>query len=201
MSKSTLLAIILAAAALVVAGIQYFNQPVELASAVDPARFSRGVEARRAINNSQPVIVANAQSTGVPLVARANGTDVASIDRDGDVAAVQGTYSGLVSANAGLSLVGHLRAATAAPAALVTGTALAPGALLQPVSMATAGTVPLTIPTAGRIICVWNTGSQGVTIADSGNQVLAGNVTLGQYDTLCGVSDGTRFLEIMRSNN
>lgn len=98
-------------------------------------------------------------------------------------------------------IVGHTTYATAAPAVAVTGTALAPGAALQPVSMATAGTVPLTIPNAGRHICIWNTGSQAVTIADAGNQVLAGNFALGQYDVLCGFSDGTRFIETTRSNN
>lgn len=123
------------------------------------------------------------------------GTDEYTFDQS------SATFLNTLTLSGGANLTGHLVAATAAPAAVVTGTALAPAGLLQPVSMATAGTVPLTIPSAGRIICTYNTGSQGITIADSGNQVLAGNITLGQYDVLCGISDGTRFIEITRSNN
>ena len=98
-------------------------------------------------------------------------------------------------------LEGHVIYATSTPATVVTGTALAPGAVMQPISIATAGTVPLTIPSAGVQFCVWNTGSQAVTIADSGNQVLAGNFAMGQYDVLCMFSDGTRLIERSRSNN
>lgn len=100
--------------------------------------------------------------------------------------------------------MGALVASTAAPLAGVASTAVAPDGILQPVSMATAGTVPLTIPSAGKIICIYNTGSQSVTLDDSGNQVLGGGgtpIALGQYDVICGFSDGTRFIEIARSNN
>ncbi len=108
--------------------------------------------------------------------------------------------SGSVSLGGG-KILGHTIYGTATPATVVTGTALAPGAFVQPVTIATAGTVPLTIPSAGVRVCIHNTGSQAVTIADTGNQVLAGNFALGQYDVLCGFSDGTRFIETSRSNN
>lgn len=114
------------------------------------------------------------------------------------------TFLNALTLSGGEVLTGHLAASTAAPVAGVASTAIALGGLLQPVSMATAGTVPITIPSAGRIICIYNTGSQSVTLDDSGNQVLAGGgtpVALGQYDTICGFSDGTRFIELMRSNN
>jgi len=101
----------------------------------------------------------------------------------------------------GGAIMGHTLYGTATPATVVTGTALAPGAFVQPITIATAGTVPLTIPSAGVRVCIHNTGSQAVTIADTGNQVLAGNFALGQYDVLCGFSDGTRFIETSRSNN
>jgi hypothetical protein len=38
-------------------------------------------------------------------------------------------------------------------------------------------------------------------IQDTGNQVLAGDLTLGQYDVLILWFDGTRWVEISRSNN
>lgn len=108
---------------------------------------------------------------------------------------------GSIALSSGSAIQGHTIYGTATAATVVTGTALAPGAAKQPISIATAGTVPLTIPSAGVDVCIWNTGSQAVTIADTGNQVLGGNFAMGQYDVLCGFSDGTRFIERSRSNN
>lgn len=113
----------------------------------------------------------------------------------------QGTAVAVVRGNGELSALNAIVAATAAPLVGVASTAIAPAGLLQPVSMATAGTVPITIPAAGQIICIWNTGSEVVTIADTGNQILSASGALGQYDMLCGISDGTRFMEFARSNN
>lgn len=101
----------------------------------------------------------------------------------------------------GINLSGPVAVATSAPLAGVASTAVAPVGMLQPVSMATAGTVPITIPPAGQVVCVWNTGSEVVTIADTGNQILSASAALGQYDSVCGISDGTRFIEFARSNN
>lgn len=112
-----------------------------------------------------------------------------------------GTPVAVIRGNGELSALNALVAATAAPLAGVASTAVAPAGLLQPVSMATAGTVPITIPAAGQIMCIWNTGSEVVTIADTGNQVLTASGALGQYDVLCGFSDGTRFIEFARANN
>jgi len=62
-------------------------------------------------------------------------------------------------------------------------------------------TPTLAIPLAGVYACFYNTSANAILIQDTGNQVLAGNATLGQYDTLCIWSDGTRVIEISRSNN
>ena len=112
-----------------------------------------------------------------------------------------GTPAAVIRGNGELSALRILVAATAAPLVGVASTEVAPTGLLQPVSMATAGTVPITIPPAGSVICIWNTGSEVVTIADTGNQVLTASAALGQYDVLCGISDGTRFIETSRANN
>lgn len=113
----------------------------------------------------------------------------------------QGVAALTVRGNGELASLRYLTAATAAPLAGVASTAVAPVGLLQPISMATAGTVPITIPAAGTIFCVWNTGSETVTIADSGNQILSASGALGQYDSICFFSDGTRAIEFARSNN
>lgn len=168
------LAVVLAAFTMLAA----CNNAIEQGAATDAAVFQRGIVSNSRAQGSTPAVVANARGTSIPLQVQLNGAVLASFQRD-----------------AGLAF------ATGAPMVAVTGTVIAPSAVLHPVSIATAGTVPLTIPSAGRVVCVWNTGTQGVTIADTGNQVLAGNFTLGQYDVLCGISDGTRFIEISRTNN
>lgn len=112
-----------------------------------------------------------------------------------------GTPAAVIRGNGAAILGPPVAFSTGSPITAVTGTVIAPSAVLQPVSIATAGTVPLTIPGAGQYVCFWNTGSQALTVADTGNQILAGNFAMGQYDVLCGFSDGTRFIERSRSNN
>lgn len=139
-------------------------------------------------------------NTGASLFVRQDGSGSIATFRDGATDEFTIDQSEVTSLNP-LTLNSHLKFGTAAPAAVVTGTAVAPAAVLQPITMATAGTVPITVPSAGRVVCMWNTGTQGVTVADNSTQQLAGAMTLGQYDVLCGISDGTRFIEITRSNN
>lgn len=141
-----------------------------------------------------------ANSTGAGMAVRQDGSGSIATFRDGATDEFTIDQSEVTSLNP-LTLNSHLKFGTAAPAAVVTGTAVAPAAVLQPITMATAGTVPITVPSAGRVVCMWNTGTQGVTVADNSTQQLAGAMTLGQYDVLCGISDGTRFIEITRSNN
>lgn len=112
-----------------------------------------------------------------------------------------GTPVAVIRGNGELSAVNALVVATSAALVGVASTAVAPVGLIQPVSIATAGTVPITVPAAGQIVCIYNTGSEVFTIADSGNQVLSASGALGQYDVVCGISDGTRFIEFARSNN
>ena len=137
-------------------------------------------------------------STGSIVDMKDGGTSEYTFDQSG------ATFLNPLTLSGGANLTGHLVAATAVPVAGVASTAIALGGLLQPVSMATAGTVPLTIPDAGKIVCFYNTGSQAVSIDDTSTQVLSTGGTpmpLGQYDVLCGFSDGTRFIQFATSNN
>lgn len=140
----------------------------------------------RATANYQPAITLG----GTPTAAAFSVVDSA------------GTPAAIIRGAGGIELLkGPIVFGTSVPLAGVASTAVAPVGRLQPVSMATAGTVPITIPPAGQIVCIWNTGSQTVTIADTGNQILTASAALGQYDVLCGLSDGTRFIEISRADN
>jgi len=58
-----------------------------------------------------------------------------------------------------------------------------------------------TTASLGSVILLWNTVDTTITITDTGHLVLAGDAALGQYDTLLLMFDGTRWVEISRSNN
>ena len=93
---------------------------------------------------------------------------------------------------------------TLAPATSITvtnGAAFAPLGAIQPIVAAGAVTPTITIPTAGKNICIYNTGTNVITIADTSNQVLTAAAALGQYDWLCFWSDGTRIMETSRADN
>lgn len=94
-----------------------------------------------------------------------------------------------------------LKFPAAAAASIALTTPFAPVRMIQPITAAGTAAPPITIPAAGSIVCVYNSGTAVITIADSGNQVLSAAADLGQYDFLCGFSDGTRFIEFARSNN
>jgi len=86
-------------------------------------------------------------------------------------------------------------------ATVTNGAAFAIAGSWQPITAAGAVTPTITIPAAGIVACIENTAAQTITIADSGNQVLTAVFAMGQYDVLCGYSDGTRFIETSRANN
>jgi len=124
-----------------------------------------------------------------------NGTP--GVTLGGEDAYVEGTFE--VDGAADLASTLTLGAATLITA--TNGAAFAPLAVFQPLTAAGTVTPTITIPAAGRVVCLYNTSAQTINIADTGNQVLAGAWAAGQYDTLCVYSDGTRAIEIFRSNN
>lgn len=75
------------------------------------------------------------------------------------------------------------------------GGALTVSALVNPLTSTGNVTPTITIPAAGTVGCFYNTANTSILFVDTGNQVLSGNAALGQYDWLCGWSDGTRFMQ------
>lgn len=103
---------------------------------------------------------------------------------------------------AGATTLAGLNKVTAGSVVTVSnGTAFTLTATFQPLTAASAVTPTLTIPAAGAQACIYNTSANAIVLQDAGNQVLSADATLGQYDMLCGYSDGTRFVETSRSNN
>lgn len=114
-----------------------------------------------------------------------------------------GTISlgGAVSISGATTLAGLNKITAGTSVTVTNGAAFALAATFQPITAAGEVTPTITIPAAGVYACIYNTSAQTVNIADTGNQVLSAAWAGTQYDTLCGYSDGTRFIEISRSTN
>jgi len=75
-------------------------------------------------------------------------------------------------------------------------------ASVQPIVAAGAVTSGVLVPgDAGRVVTIYNTGTNAITIPDSTTNILSGNAVLGQYDTLTVLSDGSRWIEIAQVDN
>lgn len=139
------------------------------------------------------VLIRDLIVTGESTLDTATATDLTT---DANVTA--GTYLQSTS----YTKVGSLLILDAATSVTVTnGAAFAIAGAWQPITAAGAVTPTITIPAAGVNACIVNNSAQTINIADSGNVVLTAAFAMGQYDVLCGHSDGTRFLEISRANN
>lgn len=109
--------------------------------------------------------------------------------------------SGGLTLATGLTLSAGLDLNAGASITVTNGAAFTATAAIQPIAAAGAVTPTITIPAAGNMVCLYNSGSQTINIADTGNQVLTAAWAAGQYDWLCGWSDGTRFMETGRADN
>jgi hypothetical protein len=86
---------------------------------------------------------------------------------------------------------------------LADGFTLVPTATVQLVQSAGAvgGVVGTSGATAGQILYIVNKGSQNVVVTDTATCMLSGDLTLGQYDSLTMVFDGTNWIEVGTVNN
>lgn len=72
----------------------------------------------------------------------------------------------------------------------------------QPISSAgTVNTSSITVGTAGDRLTLENTSATSIVISDTGTLKLTGNITLGQFDTLDMISDGTNWIMLGTANN
>ena len=71
----------------------------------------------------------------------------------------------------------------------------------QPVTATAARGVTVTVGAEGMVTTITNVGTNTITITDTGTLIMAPNLALGQYDNLTLRSDGTRWIELGRSNN
>lgn len=96
---------------------------------------------------------------------------------------------------------GYFLAPAQTPIAVTPGAPIAANGLFQPFSSGAVTGLTLTVGSAGQVYVYMNTGTNAVTITDTSTTVLASNFAMGQYDVLGVRSDGTRMIELFRSNN
>lgn len=113
------------------------------------------------------------------------------------------TAGGLTLSDGNAVIADFVRITAQTSLTVTDSTPFTPTGSYQPITAA--GAVTPTIATsgftAGDQVQIVNTSSQNILIQDTGNQVLSAAFTMGQYDTLTLRFDGTRWLEIARSNN
>lgn len=101
-----------------------------------------------------------------------------------------------------VSLGGSVLGPLQTPIAVVYQTPFAPTGFNQPIIAQTAtAVVSFTVPSAPGIYVITNVGGANITLDDAGNTVMAGDFAMGQYDAAWFYSDGTRMIELGRSNN
>ena len=111
------------------------------------------------------------------------------------------TGSGVVSTGA----ITHTGFLVEQPATSITVTqdiTITPGGTYQPIVAAGAVSTGVIVnPLAGRRLVLINTGSNAITISDTGTVMLGGDRVLGQYDALSLIGDGTNWIEVALGNN
>lgn len=75
------------------------------------------------------------------------------------------------------------------------------GSYQQLASAGTVNTSSITAGTAGDVLTLVNTTNTSIVFTDTGTLKLTGNLTLGQYDSVVLVSDGTNWVMLSTSNN
>lgn len=95
-----------------------------------------------------------------------------------------------------------LRMTPATAITVTTDGLITPGGSYQPLtSGGTVQTASIAAGTVGDTLFLINTTNTSIVLSDTGTLKLSGNRTLGQYDTLMLVSDGTNWIERAFTNN
>lgn len=116
--------------------------------------------------------------------------------------AVDGTFAGTVAVNGSdLAVAAQLAIVPQTAISLTNGGIITPTGTVQEITSSGNVTVTLASPGNGDILVLLNTANVSIVIEDTTGQTLAGNVTLGQWDTLTLLGRGTAWIELSRSNN
>lgn len=117
---------------------------------------------------------------------------------------VSGTtaLTGNVTAANDVAVGGDLVLSPATPITVTMNATITPlGSYQALTSAGTVNTSSITVGAAGTVLTLVNSANTSIVFTDTGTLKLTGNITLGQYDTLVLVSDGTSWIQRATSNN
>ncbi len=173
-----------------------------------------GVVAPTAVGTATPGLRVDSRGVGNLLEVRDAATPVFAINNGGSITLQQGEIianvidgtialtATTISAAGNLQTTGFGRYAAVSSIAVTQNSTITPTGTYQPLTAAGAvSTGSLVCGTAGNLIVLTNTSANNIVISDTGTIMLSGDLTIGQYDTLTLLSDGTNCLEITFTNN
>lgn len=101
-----------------------------------------------------------------------------------------------------IAVTGDLVLTPATPISVTMNATITPLGSYQPLTSAgTVNTASITVGAAGTVLTLVNSANTSIVFTDTGTLKLTGNITLGQYDTLTLVSDGTNWVMRSTANN
>jgi hypothetical protein len=133
-------------------------------------------------------------------------TDVLTVGGAANLAgnsSVGGTFSvtGNTAVGGDLTVVRFLGLTKTGSLTVASGGTITPTASMQMLTAAGAVGAGLGLGTSGQLVTLINSGTNAITISDTVNSQLSGNIALGQYDSLTVVFDGTYWIQVATSNN
>lgn len=136
-----------------------------------------------------------------PLIANGTLTLRPSSFIAGEITADKVTADNLVSEKADL-VMGSMSLLAGNVLTVTEGMTITLASPYQPLIASKAVTTSIILAgDAGQVAVLMNTGSDVITLSDTGTLKLSGNIALEQYDTLTLVSDGTNWIQLATSNN
>lgn len=99
------------------------------------------------------------------------------------------------------TVVEFLRLTKTGSLTVASGGTITPTASMQMLTAAGAVGAGMGLGTSGQVVTLINTSTNAITISDTVNSQLSGNIALGQYDSLTVVFDGTFWIQLATANN
>jgi hypothetical protein len=152
-----------------------------------------------AADAEQLVIQGNATQTNNPFVVeQSDGTDVGTISNAG----LMTLAGGLTTSDGNVVVADYSRITAQTSITMTQGGTLTPTGTYQPLTAAGAiGFGSIVAGTAGDMLVLTNESANNIVISDTGTVMLNTDRTLGQYDTIMLLSDGTNWLELSFNDN
>lgn len=151
----------------------------------------------------QLTVQGNGTQTALPFVVENSaGTDQFTVSNTGDATAADDLIVTDDATVNDLFVSDWTRVVPQAAISVTMNAIITPTGSYQPLESAgTVNTASIATGTAGDLLVLENTAATSIVLTDTGTLKLSGNLTLGQYDSVTLLSDGTNWVQLATSNN